>query len=147
MEEKQQLEQIIAAGYHLAVLNTSVPAAVVARFKRLSLTTGCAAYDWSADHGLYRLGIEHLFLPRTRLPVDVLAYITGSRHDGIYLLRGFEEALATPTIERQLLTLMEKRDGVRRLVCLVGSSIRLPASLSAGAALLRWDAPAQLQLS
>lgn len=147
MDEKQHLEQIIAAGYHLAVLDTKSPDDVVAHFKRLTLTSGRAVYDWSADHGLYRLGIEHIFIPRTRLPVDVLAYITSSRHYGIYLLRGFEDALAKPAVERQLLKLMEKQDGTRRLVCLVGDSIRLPASLSASAALLRWDTQAKVQLS
>jgi hypothetical protein len=98
-------------------------------FKRLTLTTGRAVYDWSPKDGLYRLGIEHIFIPRTRAPFDVLSYILSSRHYGVYLLRDFDEALGKPTVERHLTKLVEKDDGVRRLVFLMGQQVPAPASL------------------
>jgi hypothetical protein len=143
MDEKQNLEQIIDSDYGVAVLDTANPLELVSHLKRLTLTTGRAVYDWSSENGLYRLGIEHIFIPRTRTPVDVLAYITSSRHYGIYLLRDFNEALSRPAVERQLLKLLEKKDGVRRLVCLIGKANQLPATISLHATLLRWDAQRQ----
>lgn len=140
MDEKQNLEQIVNSEYRIAVLDTKDPAQAVTYFKRVTLTTGRAVYDWSPENGLYRLGIEHIFIPRTRVPVDVLAYITSSRHYGIYLLRSFEDSLAKPTVERQLAKLVEKQDGVRRLVFLVGHNIELPQSIQSSAAMIRWDA-------
>lgn len=139
MADRKNLEQIIESSYKIAVLETADPQQLAAYMKRLTLTTGRAVYDWSAEHGLYRLGIEHIFIPRTRAPVDVLSYITSSRHYGIYLLRGFHDALQRPAVERQLLKLIEKQDNVRRLVCLVGNAIRLPASIDPSTITLRWD--------
>lgn len=146
MDEKQNLEQVIESNYGVAVLETTDPLGLVAHLKRLTLTTGRAVYDWSAEHGLYRLGIEHIFIPRTRAPIDVLAYITSSRHYGIYLLRDFDEALSRPIVERQLLKLLDKQDGVRRLVCFAGKSVRLPAAIAPASAYLNWDA-SQLRAS
>lgn len=143
MDEKKNFEQVIESSYSLAALETSDPLGLVAHLKRLTLTTGRAVYDWSSEHGLYRLGIEHIFIPRTRAPIDVLAYITSSRHCGIYLLRDFDEALSRPIVERQLLKLLEKQDGVRRLVCFAGKSVQLPASVAPVSAYLNWDAAQQ----
>src|SRR5690625_717005 len=139
MDGKKHFEQIIDSDQQLALVDTKIPQDVLAHCKRLALSSGRAVYDWSSEHGLYRLGIEHIFIPRTRAPVDVLSYITSSRHYGIYLLRGFHDALQRPAVERQLLKLIEKQDNVRRLVCLVGNSIRLPASIDPSAITLRWD--------
>lgn len=140
MDEKQSLEQVIDSNYRVAVLETADLLGLVATLKRLTLTSGRAVYDWSSEHGLYRLGIEHIFIPRTRAPVDVLAYITSSRHYGIYLLRDFDEALSRPIVERQLLKLLDKQDDVRRLVLLAGKSVQLPAAIAPVSAYLNWDA-------
>lgn len=137
MEEKNSLEQAIESPYRIAVINTLTPEDVVARCKRITLVTGRAVYDWRPDNGLFRLGIEHIFIPRTRTAADVLAYVTSSRHYGIYLLQGFEAALKTAAIERQMHKLLEKQDNVRRLVCLVGENVELPASLAAHAVAVR----------
>jgi hypothetical protein len=139
MDDRKNLEKIIDSDYRVAAVETTDPLELTAYMKRLTLTTGRAVYDWSAEHGLYRLGIEHIFIPRTRAPVDVLSYITSSRHYGIYLLRDFNETLQRPAVERQLLKLIEKQDSVRRLVCLVGDSIKLPGSIAPSAVTLRWD--------
>lgn len=140
MDDRQSLEQVINSDYRIAVLETSADEHFVALFKRLTLTTGRAVYDWNPEHGLYRLGIEHIFIPRTRTPADVLAYITSSRHYGIYLLRDFSEALGKPAVERQLSKLIEKQDGVRRLVFLLGGELKLPAVLAPHTARIRADA-------
>ena len=130
MEERHSLEQVINSDHRIALLEGENTEHFVGLFKRLTLTTGRAVYDWNPEHGLYRLGIEHIFIPRTRTPADVLAYISSSRHYGIYLLRTFDEAVNKPAVERLLLKLAEKQDGVRRLVFLMGQKLALPASLA-----------------
>jgi hypothetical protein len=137
MNEAITLDQVIESDYRVAVLETGEADRLLSLFKRLTLTTGRAVYDWSPEHGLYRLGIEHIFIPRTRAPADALAYIASSRHYGIYLLRGFESALGKPSIQRQLTQLIEKSDGVRRLAILLGTRIQVPAALDENVARVR----------
>jgi|SRR5690625_2770447 len=139
MNDKKNLEKIIESDQRVAVIETTDPLDLTAYMKRLTLTTGRAVYDWSAEHGLYRLGIEHIFIPRTRTPADVLSYITSSRHYGIYLLRDFDETLLRPAVERQLHRLLEKQDNVRRLVFFVGHSVKLPSALATTTIKLRWN--------
>lgn len=131
MEERKDtgLEQVIDSDYRIALLETSEPDRLLSLFKRFTLSTGRAVYDWSPEHGLYRLGIEHIFIPRTRAPGDALAYVISSRHYGIYLLRNFGSALGKPSIQRQLTQLVEKKDNVRRLVILLGDDLALPEAL------------------
>jgi len=144
MEERQNLEQVIDSEYRIAVVDALEPDQLLAHFKRLTLTTGRAVYDWSPDHGLYRLGIEHIFIPRTRTHSDVLAYITSSRHYGIYLLRGFGDALERPAVARMLSKFIEKSDGVRRLIMLFGDDVKIPADALAHTVRFRYDsAPRQ----
>jgi hypothetical protein len=133
MQASQSLEQVISSDRRIALLETQEAAHYLTLFKRLTLTSGRAVYDWNPESGLYRLGIEHIFIPRTRTPADVLAYIASSRHYGVYLLRDIGTSLDTPSVQRQLLKLLEKQDGIKRLVFMLGENLALPASLSAHA--------------
>lgn len=137
MEENINMQKLIESGYRIALLNSAEPERVVSVFKRFTLTTGRAVYDWSPEHGLYRLGIEHIFIPRTRSPADALAYVLSSRHYGVYLLRGFKEAMAKRSIQRLLLQIAEKDDGVRRLLMVLGEEIEIPTALQGHAVRLR----------
>lgn len=142
MEDAVSLERAIESDFRIAVIRDDASAQIMNYFKRLTLTTGRAIYDWSPENGLYRLGIEHIFIPRTRAPADLLSYVVSSRHYGIYLLRDFKDWLKVPGVERQLVKLAEKADGVRRLVVLVGDSLVLPASLQGHWTLVRSPAAA-----
>ena len=131
------LQRVIDSQYRVAVLKTQETDRLLALFKRYSLTTGQAVYDWTSRGGLYRIGAEHIFIPRTRTPGDVLAYIAASRHYSIYLLRGFEPALAKPSIQQALCRLCDTDDGIRRLVLLIGEYASLPAALQGRIATIR----------
>ncbi|RFA27747.1 hypothetical protein CAI21_14075 [Alkalilimnicola ehrlichii] len=139
MEENKNisLDKLIDSPYRLAVLDTAEPERLLSLFKRQALTSGRAIYDWSPENGLYRLGIEHIFIPRTRAPADALAYVISSRHYGIYLLREFDIALGKPSIHRQLTQLLEKEDKIRRLVVFLGKDIEIPAVFDSYVARLR----------
>ncbi|MCO6440009.1 MAG: hypothetical protein J5I81_02745 [Nitrococcus mobilis] len=129
MDAINTLQQIIDSTKRIAALKTQETDRLLALFKRYSLTTGQAVYDWTSQSGLYRIGVEHIFIPRTRTPADVLAYIGASRHYGIYLLREFEPALTKPSIQSRLCSLCDIDDGIRRLVLLIGAYSHLPAAL------------------
>lgn len=129
MDATNTLQQIIDSTNRIAALKTQETDRLLALFKRYSLTTGQAVYDWTSQSGLYRIGVEHIFIPHTRTPADVLAYIAASRHYGIYLLREFEPALTKPSIQGRLCSLCDIDDGIRRLVLLIGAYSHLPEAL------------------
>lgn len=137
MEATRIIQRVLDSNYHLAAIETDESDRLIALFKRLTLTTGRAVYQWSADAGLYRLGVEHIFIPRTRAPADVLAYVSASRHYGIYLLQDFDNALGKASIQRMLDDIAGLDDGVKRLVILVGPSISIPESLRTRVAFIR----------
>lgn len=137
MDATNTLQRLLDSKYRVAALKTQEIDRLLALFKRYSLTTGQAVYDWTSRSGLYRVGVEHIFIPRTRTPADVLAYIAASRHYGIYLLRGFEPALAKPSIQKTLRGLCDADDGIRRLVLLIGEYSHIPATLQGRIATIR----------
>lgn len=143
MDATRTLQRIIDSNYRLAALETPEIERLLALFKRLTLSTGRAVYHWTRDNGLYRLGIEHIFIPRTRAPADVLAYVSASRHYGIYLLDGFNGALGRASIQRTLSDLSELDDDVRRLVILIGTQLDIPQSLRPRVAVVRHNVRAR----
>jgi hypothetical protein len=126
MDATRMLQRVIDSRYRLAALETTEGDRILGVFKRLTLTTGRAVYHWTPENGLYRLGIEHIFIPRTRAPADVLSYIAASRHYGIYLLYGFNNALINSA-----------DDNVRRLVIMVGEQVDIPQTLRKDVAMIR----------
>ena len=137
MDATRTLQKLIESDYRIAALDTPEADRVLGVFKRLTLTTGRAVYDWTPDSGLYRLGIEHIFIPRTRAPADVMAYVASSRHYGIYLLREFHEPLVRGSVQKSLLQVADNEDGVRRLVILMGQDLTIPEVLSGKVAVMR----------
>lgn len=127
MDATNTIQRVIDSNYRLAALETGESERLLALFKRITLTTGRAVYHWMPTSGLYRLGVDHILIPRTQAPGDVLAYIAASRHYGIYLLEQFDDALAKNSIQRALMEISERDDTIRRLVILMGENLELPA--------------------
>lgn len=145
MDATRTLQRVIDSNYRLAALETGETERLLALFKRLTLTTGRAVYHWNGESGLYRLGVEHIFIPRTRAPAEVLAYIAASRHYGIYLLQDFADALPRASVQRSLHEIHAKDDGVRRLVLVVGENIEIPDGLRGRTAVIRHNVRARQQ--
>lgn len=142
MDAVRILQRIIESDYPMAAFQTSEPERVLGTFKRLTMTTGQAIYHWQPDNGLYRLGAEHILIPRTRAPSDVLSYIAAARHYGVYLMEGFETALTRVSVQRQIQQITASDDGIRRLMLFMGDQINLPESLRPEAAIVRQNATA-----
>lgn len=129
MVESLSLANVIESDFKLAALETDSPDRVIEVFKRLTLTTGRAVYGWSPDNGLYRLGTERIFIPQTRSVGDALSYIAASRHYGIYLLQHLGDNMGKPSVQRAIGRILDKEDGVRRLVIMVEQRCQVPAEL------------------
>ena len=143
MDATRTLQKLIDSDYRIAALDTPEVDRLLGVFKRLTLTTGRAVYDWTPDSGLYRLGIEHIFIPRTRTPSDVIAYVASSRHYGIYLLRDFHEPLARSSVQDMMLRVADAEDSVRRLIILVGQELEIPEGLRGKVAMIRHNVRAR----
>jgi len=137
MDATRTLQRVIDSNYRIAALETGETERLLALFKRLTLTTGRAVYHWTGDSGLYRLGVEHIFIPRTRAPSEVLSYISASRHYGIYLLQDFANALPKASVQRALHEIHARDDDVRRLGLVLGGSIEMPEGLRGRTAMIR----------
>lgn len=137
MDAINTLQRVLDSKYRVAAIKTQETDRLLVLFKRYSLTTGQAVYDWTSWSGLYRVGVEHIFIPRTRTPVDVLAYIAASRHHGIYLLREFEPALGKPSIQKILYNLCDLDHKIPRLVLLIGEYLHIPPALQERIATIR----------
>ncbi len=137
MDASRILDAIIRSNYRMALLNSSESDRLVALFKRLTLTTGRAIYHWRPNMGLSRLGVEHILIPRTRTPGEVLSYIGASRHFGVYLLQDFGSALQRTTVRRELHRIDEANDGVDRLVLFLDTQLTIPDDLRGRVANIR----------
>lgn len=130
MDEMQPIEALINSDARLAVIETNEHDRVVEWLRKLFSTTGRASYVWTAQHGLQRIAIEHILIPNTQRPLDVLEYILASRHFGIYILRDFQTGLSDPKVCARLEQLITDRGTARKLVLLLGTQHKLPTRLA-----------------
>ncbi len=137
MDAERTLQRVIESDYRMAALETSDTERVLGLFKRLALTTGRATYHWQSESGLYRIGAEHILIPRTRTPDDLLSYVQAARHYGVYVIEGFDNPLGRASIQRQLHKIVNKDDDVHRLVLFMGDRIRVPDGLRPYTTVLR----------
>lgn len=73
----------------------------------------------------------------------MLAYVSASRHYGIYLLQYFGDALARASIQRSLEVINQRDDGVRRLMIMVGNGIEVPGEIEDQVAVIRHNVRAR----
>ncbi|KAB7623674.1 hypothetical protein [Alkalilimnicola sp. S0819] len=140
MEDALKLTQLLDSELSVAAVQGADIQTLMVAFKRLSLTTGQAVYNWTPSNGLYRLGAEHILIPRTRQPVDVLSYVLSSRHYGMYLLHEMAEHLRKAPVQSLLKRIVQKQDGVRRLVLLLDEHTEIPAGLEEVVGVVRFTA-------
>lgn len=134
------LSRVIDSEYRIAALETRAPDRILDVFKRLTLTSGRAIYGWSPDNGLYRLGSERIFIPQTRSVGDAINYIAASRHYGIYVLKDMDRALQNSSVQRGLERLLQRDDGIRRLLVMMDTQIDLPEKLAGKVVRIRHQA-------
>ncbi len=133
----EKLVRVIDAGFRVGVLETDDVDRVLSAFKRLSLSTGRATYAWSRTGGLYRVGSDRAFIPSTRTLAEALGYVAASRHYGVYLFRDVGSELERPSVQRAVTKVMDREDGIRRVVLFLGDDLSIPEPLSGRVARIR----------
>ncbi len=130
MARRQPIEQLGQADFRLIAIETTTPERVMEMFRSFSRRTGKAVYHWTAEEGMFRIGgFEHIIIPHTRRPTDVLDYIASNSLYGVYLLRGVMSALEDKRCIAGLRRIAELRDGTPRLMVLLDEKITLPPEL------------------
>jgi len=130
MDEMQPIEALINSDTRLAVIETSEHDRIVEWLRKLFSATGRASYVWTAQQGLRRIAIEHILIPNTQRPLDVLEHILASHHFGIYLLRNFQAALSDLKVCTLLERQMTDTGAARKLILLLGEHHKLPTRLA-----------------
>ena len=130
MAQRQPIEQRVQADFRLIAIETTTPERVMEMFRSFSQRTGKAVYHWTAEEGMFRLGgFEHIIIPHTRHPADVLDYIASNNLYGVYLLRRVMAALEDKCCIAGLRRIAALQDGTSRLVVLLDEKITLPPEL------------------
>lgn len=130
MDAMQPIEALINSNARLAVIETDEPDRVVEWLRKQFSLTGQASYVWTAQQGLQRLAIEHIVIPGTRHPLDVLEHIRTSQHFGVYLLRDFHAGISDPKVCARLEQQISEVGTARKLLLLLGTKHRLPTRLA-----------------
>lgn len=130
MDEMQAIAALINTTTRLAIVETRETERVVEWLRAQYNKTGKASYQWTAQKGLLRLATEHILIPQTMRPADVVAHILASHHFGIYLLCDFQKGLKDKGVSEQLNRLITDSATERKLVLLLGEDYKLPASLA-----------------
>ncbi len=130
MDEMQPIETLINSDARLAVLETRATDDIIEWLRKPFTTTGRASYAWTSEHGLRRIAVEHIHIPGTQRPLDVLQYIQACHHFGIYLLCNFQTGLSDPKVCAELEQLLTDTGSVRKLVLLLGEHYKLPSRLT-----------------
>ncbi|THB69140.1 MAG: hypothetical protein D6B28_11895 [Gammaproteobacteria bacterium] len=129
MADNDLLQSLVDSSYTLVHIKTDDAERILDIFQRFNHETGCAVYNWHNDTGLHRVGFEHILIPRTKSDLDLANYIRTARHFGIYFLSDFQKTLDNEAIQNQILEISQKKDGVRRLLAIIGKNIVIPEQL------------------
>lgn len=129
MDEMQPIEALINSDTRLAVVETCEHDRIAEWLRKLFTKTGKASYIWTEEQGLKRIAIEHILIPNTKRPLDVMEHILSSNHFGIYLLRDFQAGLSDPKVCARLEKQITDTASIRKLVMLLGAHHKLPTRL------------------
>lgn len=128
MDYLSQFEKILDANYRILSLETYDTERMIDLFTRLSRFTNKAIYQWQPDHGMHRIGANHIIIPRTQTPKEVLKHIDESAHYGVFILRDFNDALGKKE-NVALLHNIATAGETHRVVVLLNEHVELPEEL------------------
>lgn len=129
MADNNLLQKLVDSKYSLVHIKTDDIDRILDIFQCFNHETGCAVYNWQDNNGLHRVGFEHILIPRTKSDTDLANYIKTARHFGIYFLSDFQHSLNKNFIQDQINEIANKRDGVRRLLAVIGDNVVIPEAL------------------
>lgn len=128
MDYLNQLERVLGTGHKLVAMETYDVERVMDLFNRMSRFTSRAIYSWTPQEGMRRLGAPHIAIPGTQSARGILEHIHGAQHYGVFLLRGFNEAMEDKDVQ-EMLRKIATDSGRAKVVVLLGERVLLPQAL------------------
>jgi hypothetical protein len=139
-------KQLIDTDRRVVCIETDSPKIIGDYLWKLSMSMGWALYNWSSLNGLYRTGMEHLFIPRTNTPEGALSYVRRSNHFGIYLLNDFCDYLENRAVVQSIEHISQREDGLKQLVVIIQTHARVPAQLKPHITKIKHTSKAQIPI-
>lgn len=127
MEFHNKLETLITKGTRIIALETFDADRVVDFFREISRFSSKPYYLAEPGTGLYRLGAAHITIPNTSDTDDLLIHIRNSKHFGVFLLKNFEDLMASDQ-HAMLLEQIATGDS-HKIVILIDEFIDIPDRL------------------
>ncbi len=130
MANVSAIQKLVQSKYQLAAIETNDSSRIKELLLEFSIKMGGALYYWSVNNGLYRLGMNHILIPRTETAIKAINYISNSNHFGIYLFEDYQEYFNKENINIMLLKVAAKDDNIRRLIVFAGKELTIPQLLT-----------------
>ena len=132
-----RINKLTEQSYPIVYFETLRSVHIVELFKNLSLSSSKAIYHWQPDTGMYRMDANHIMIPRTVDPEDVLNTINSMAHFGVFVLTGFEEHIK----DRKIVNILKKISTTHRvnpkMIILLGNKMDIPGDLRPSVAHIR----------
>lgn len=125
----ERINKLTEQSYPIVYFETLRSMHVIELFRSLSLCTSKAIYHWQPESGMYRMDANHIMIPRTINPDDVLTTIDSMAHFGVFILTGFNEHIKERRIVNLLREISSKHRANPKMVILLGSKLDIPGDL------------------
>jgi len=133
----ERINKLTEQSYPIVYFETLRSVHIVKLFKNLSLCSSKAIYHWQHDIGMYRMDANHIMIPRTVDPEDLLTTIHSMAHFGIFVLTGFEDAVKDRKVVNTLKKISAAHSANPKMIILLGSKIEIPGDLRPSVAHIR----------
>jgi len=125
----ERLNQLTDQNYPVVYFDTTQSVHIVELFRNFALISTKAIYHWLPESGMYRMDANHILIPNTQKPRQLLKTINDIAHFGIFLLSDFHEHAT----ERENIELLKKMAAMQdvnpKTVVLLGNDIEIANDL------------------
>ncbi len=133
----ERINKLTEQSYPIVYFETLRSVHIVELFKNLSLCNSKAIYHWQPETGMYRMDANHIMIPRTIDPEDVLNTIHSMAHFGVFVFTGFDEHIQNRKIVNVLKKISSTHRANPKMVILLGSKMDIPDDLRPSVAHIR----------
>jgi len=133
----ERINKLTEQSYPIVYFETLRSVHIVELFKNLALSSSKAIYHWQPDTGMYRMDANHIMIPRTIDPEDVLTTINSMAHFGVFVLTSFDEHIQDRKIVNILKQVSNTHRANPKMIILLGSKLDIPGDLRPSVAHIR----------
>jgi len=125
----ERINKLTEQSYPIVYFETLRSVHIVELFKNLSLCSSKAIYHWQPETGMYRMDANHIMIPRTVEPEDVLNTINSMAHFGVFVLTDFNQHIKDQKIVNVLKKISSTHRANPKMIILLGSKMDIPSDL------------------